>query len=75
MDEILVMSKEIDYYNLVYMFKGPTKATSFTKFAGPMFAFDQLKKAKKNITTSRKRARRFQIWFKWNIKVRASYMQ
>ena len=56
MDEILVMSKEIDYYNLVYMFKAPTKATSFTKFAGPMFTFDQLKKAKKNIT-----ARRFQI--------------
>ena len=49
MDEILVMTKEIDYYNLVYMFKGTTKATSFTKFAGPMFTFDQLKKAKKTL--------------------------
>ena len=58
MDEILVMSKEIDYYNLVYMFKGPTKPIRFTKFAGPMFTFDQLKKGKKNVKTSRKRARR-----------------
>ena len=47
MDKILVMSKEIDYYNLVYMFKGPTKPIRFTKFAGPMFTFDQLKKGKK----------------------------
>ena len=48
MNEILKMSREIDYYNLVYKFKGPTKAISFTKFGGPMYTYDQLKKAKKH---------------------------
>ena len=44
MNEILEMSKKIDYYNLVYKFKGPNKAISFTKFEGPMYTYDQLKK-------------------------------
>ena len=47
MNEILKMSREIDYYNLVYKFKGPTKAISFTKSGGPMYTYDQLKKGKK----------------------------
>ena len=44
MDEILQMSREIDYKNFVYGFKGPTSSTSFSKFAGPMYTYDQLKK-------------------------------
>ena len=44
MNEILKMSKKIDYYNLVYKFKGPNKAISFTKFEGPMYNYDQLTK-------------------------------
>ena len=35
------MSREID---LVYDFKGPTSQISFSKFAGPMYTYDQLKK-------------------------------
>ena len=49
MNEILEMSREIDYYNLVYKFKGPTKAISFTKSGGPMYTYDQLKKGKKTL--------------------------
>ena len=43
MDEILKMSREFDYKNLVYNFKGPTSLISFSKFAGPMYTYDQLK--------------------------------
>ena len=49
MDEILEMSREINYYNLVYKFKGPTKAIIFTKFGGPMYTYDQLKKGEKTL--------------------------
>ena len=37
MDETLERSREINYYNLVYKFKGSTKPISFTKFGGPMY--------------------------------------
>ena len=37
------MSREINYNNLVYDFKGPTSSISFTKFGGPMYTYDQLK--------------------------------
>ena len=43
MNEILKMSREIDYKNLVYDLKGPTSPISFSKFAGPMYNYDQLK--------------------------------
>ena len=43
MDEILKMSRESDYKNLVYGFNGPTSSISFSKFAGPMYTYDQLK--------------------------------
>ena len=43
MDEILKMSREIDYKNLLYGFKGPASPTRFLKFAGPMYTYDQLK--------------------------------
>ena len=44
MDEILKMSREIDYKDLVYDFKGPTSPISFSKSASPMYTYDQLKK-------------------------------
>ena len=53
------MSREIDCYNLVYKFKGPIKPIIFTKFGSPMYTYDESKKSRKNITTSRKIARRF----------------
>ena len=46
MDKILQMSREIDYKNLVYGFKGPTSSISFSKLAGPKYTYDQLKNDK-----------------------------
>ena len=43
MDEILEMSREINYRNLVYNFKGPTPSISFGKFGDPMYTYNQLK--------------------------------
>ena len=44
MNEILEMSREINYNNLVYDFKSPTSSIRLTKFGGPMYVYDQLKK-------------------------------
>ena len=41
MDKILEMSKEIDYSNLVYHFKGATRPINFAIFGGPMYTYDQ----------------------------------
>ena len=49
MDEILEMSREIDYNNLVYDFKGPTPSINFTIFGGSMYPYNQLKKGEKTI--------------------------
>ena len=49
MDEILGMSREINYNDLVYDFKGPTSSISFTKFGGPMYTQNQLKKGDKTL--------------------------
>ena len=43
MDETLKMSREIDYHNLVYDFKGSTSSISFTEFRCPMYTYNQLK--------------------------------
>ena len=42
MDEILEMSREINYNNLVFNFKGLTSPISFTKIGGPMYTYNQL---------------------------------
>ena len=47
MNEMLEMSTEIDYHNLVSDFKGPTTSITFVKFGGPMYTYDQLKKSDK----------------------------
>ena len=49
MDEILEMSREINCNNLIHDFKGPTSSISFTKFGGPMYIQNQLKKGDKTL--------------------------
>ena len=49
MDEILKMSREINYSNLVYDFKGPTPSINFAIFAGPMYTYNQLKNGEKTL--------------------------
>ena len=49
MDEILKMSREINYSNLVYDFKRSTPSIRFAKFRGPMYAYDQLKNSEKTL--------------------------
>ena len=49
MDEILKMSKEINYSRLIYDFKGPTSSISFAKFGGPMYTYNQLKNGEKTL--------------------------
>ena len=44
MDEILELSREIDYNNLTNNFKGPTYPISFAKYGGPIYTYNQLKK-------------------------------
>ena len=40
-DEILNMSKEIDYDNLVYNFKGATPLINFMIFEDPMYIYNK----------------------------------
>ena len=49
MDEILKMSREINYSNLVYDFKGPTPSINFSIFGGPMYTYNQLKNDEKSL--------------------------
>ena len=64
MDEILKISREINYSDLVYDFKGPTLSINFAIFGGPMYTYNQLKNGEKNITASRARAKIFLKRFK-----------
>ena len=49
MDEILEMSREINYSNLVYDFKGSIPSINFGIFEGPMYTYDQLKNSEKTL--------------------------
>ena len=49
MDEILKMSNEISYGNLVYDFKGLTTSINFAIFGGPMYTYNQLKNGEKTL--------------------------
>ena len=49
MAEILKMSREINYSNLVYDFKGPTPSINFAVFGGPMYTYNQLKNGEKTL--------------------------
>ena len=48
-DEILNMSKDIDYDNLVYNFKGSTPSTNFMIFESPIYIYNQLKNGEKTL--------------------------
>ena len=41
------MSKEIDFKNLVYNFRGSTRSINFTSFSGPMYIYNHLKNGEK----------------------------
>ena len=47
MDEILEISKEIKFNNLIYHFKGSSPSIIFTEFEGPMYTYAQLKTLQK----------------------------
>ena len=49
MEEILKMSKEINYGKLVYDFKGPTPSINSVIFGGPMHTYNQLKDGEKRL--------------------------
>ena len=71
LDEILEISKEICHGDLVYDFKGPTPSINFGKYGGPMYIYGHMKNDKKNITTSRGKAKKNLKRFKRN-KIRKS---
>ena len=48
MDEILEMSKKVNYSRWTYDFKGPTSSIHFSRFGGPMYTYDQLKMVKQH---------------------------
>ena len=49
MDEILKMSREINYDKLVYDFKGPTPSINFAISGGLMYTYSQLKNGEKTL--------------------------
>ena len=49
MDEILKISREVNYSSLVYDFKGPTASINFATFGGPMYTYNQLKNGEKTL--------------------------
>ena len=52
MNEMLEMSREFDFNNLVSDFKGPTTSVTFTKFGGPIYG--QLKRSDKTAQQAEK---------------------
>ena len=59
MDEILEMSRKINYNSLVYDFKGQTASINFDKFGGPMYTYDQLKNGEKTLQQVEKEQKDF----------------
>ena len=59
MDEILEMSREIDYNNWTYIFKGLTYPISFAKSGGPMYVYNQLKNGEKTLQQTEKEQKDF----------------
>ena len=49
MDEILKMSREISYTNLVYDCKGPNPSINFAIFGGPMYTYNKFKNGEKTL--------------------------
>ena len=59
MDEILEMSREINYSNLVYDFKSQTHSISFSEFGGPIHNYKQLKNGEKTLQQIEKNLKKF----------------
>ena len=69
MVEILEMSREINYNNLVYNCKDlSVLPISFTEFGGPMYTYDQLKKGDKTLQQEEKVQKKFRSEFRSNKK-------
>ena len=69
MVEILEMSREINYNNLVYNCKDSSVLPiSFTEFGGPMYTYDQLKKGDKTLQQEEKEQKKFRSEFRSNKK-------
>ena len=49
MDEILKMSRENSYNNLVYDFKGLTPSINFAIFGDPVYTYNHLKNGEKTL--------------------------
>ena len=49
MGDILEMSREINFNNLIYHFEGPNPSKSFNKFVGPMYTYNKLKNGDKTL--------------------------
>ena len=58
-DEIVDMSKEVDYGNLVYNFKGSSPPINFTKFGSPMYTYNQLKNGEKTLQQAEEQQKDF----------------
>ena len=43
MDEVLEISRQINFNDLIYHFKGSSSSIRFTEFGGPMYTYNQLK--------------------------------
>ena len=65
-DEILKMSREINYSNLVYDFKGPTPSINFAIFGGPMYTYNQLKNGEKTLQQVEEEQKHFKKRFQQN---------
>ena len=60
MDEVLKMSREINYGNLVYDFKDPTPSINFCIFGDPMYTYNQLKNDEKTLQQVEEEQKYFQ---------------
>ena len=49
MDEILEISREVNFNNLIYHFKGQSSLISFIEFGGLMYTYNQLKNDDKTL--------------------------
>ena len=50
MDEIIEMSREINFNNVIYHFKSSSSSIRFTEFGGPMYTYNQLKNGDKTLS-------------------------
>ena len=50
MDEIIEMSRGINFNNVIYHFKSSSSSIRFTEFGGPMYTYNQLKNSDKTLS-------------------------